>query len=81
MTSTLSAPAATRPEPTGPDQLALIEDGTADLISYGGLFLANPDLPARLAVGGPFNVPDRATSFGGDHRGYTDYPTLTASAS
>lgn len=72
---------ATRPEPTGPDQLALIEDGTADLISYGGLFLANPDLPARLAVGGPFNVPDRATSFGGDHRGYTDYPTLTASAS
>ncbi|WP_437065246.1 hypothetical protein [Streptomyces sp. enrichment culture] len=31
---------------------------------------------ARLAVGGPFNTPDRATSFGGDHRGYTDYPAL-----
>jgi N-ethylmaleimide reductase len=39
--------------------------------------LANPDLPARLAVGGPFNTSDRARSFGGDHRGYTDYPTLT----
>ncbi|WP_433430547.1 hypothetical protein [Nonomuraea sp. CA-141351] len=64
-------------EPTGPDALGLIEDGTADLISYGALFLANPDLPARLAAGGPFNTPDRSTSFGGDHRGYTDYPTLT----
>jgi N-ethylmaleimide reductase len=63
-------------EPTAPDALDLIEDGTADLIAYGALFLANPDLPARLAAGGPFNTPDRATSFGGDHRGYTDYPTL-----
>ncbi|MFE4758185.1 alkene reductase [Streptomyces mirabilis] len=63
-------------EPTGPDALALIDDGTADLIAYGALFLANPDLPARLAQGGPFNTPDRATSFGGDHTGYTDYPTL-----
>ncbi|MFF3941010.1 alkene reductase [Streptomyces phaeofaciens] len=63
-------------EPTGPDALDLIEDGTADLIAYGALFIANPDLPARLATGVPFNTPDRATSFGGDHRGYTDYPTL-----
>ncbi|MGY0055711.1 alkene reductase [Streptomyces sp. LZ34] len=63
-------------EPTGPEELQLIEDGTADLIAYGGLFLANPDLPKRLAAGGPFNIPDRATSFGGDHTGYTDYPTL-----
>lgn len=63
-------------EPTGPDALNLIEDGTADLIAYGALFLANPDLPARLAAGGPFNTPDSATFYGGDHRGYTDYPTL-----
>jgi N-ethylmaleimide reductase len=62
--------------PTGPEELQLIEDGTADLIAYGGLFLANPDLPTRLQQGGPFNTPDRATSFGGDHRGFTDYPTL-----
>ncbi|MEU7866911.1 alkene reductase [Dactylosporangium sp. NPDC049140] len=66
----------THPAPTGPDALALIEDGTADLISYGALFLANPDLPARLAGGGPFNTPDRTGFFGGDHRGYTDYPPL-----
>ncbi len=62
--------------PTGPDALGLIEDGTADLIAFGALFLANPDLPARLAAGGPYNTPDPATFYGGDHRGYTDYPAL-----
>ncbi|WP_405648236.1 alkene reductase [Streptomyces uncialis] len=61
---------------THADETALIEDGTADMIAFGGLFLANPDLPARLAAGGPFNSPDPATFYGGDHRGYTDYPTL-----
>lgn len=63
-------------EPTGPDALPLIEDGTADLVAYGALFLANPDLPARLALGGPYNTPDMSMSFGGDHTGYTDYPSL-----
>ena len=62
--------------PTGPEALTLIEDGTADVLAYGALFLANPDLPARLRAGGPFNTPDPATFFGGDHRGYTDYPAL-----
>ncbi|MEU7296279.1 alkene reductase [Streptomyces exfoliatus] len=62
--------------PTGADALTLVEDGTADLVAYGALFLANPDLPARLKAGGPYNTPDPATFFGGDHRGYTDYPAL-----
>ncbi|WP_175411025.1 alkene reductase [Streptomyces sp. TRM64462] len=62
--------------PTGADELALIEDGTADMLAFGVLFLANPDLPARLAAGGPYNTPDPAAFYGGDHRGYTDYPTL-----
>ncbi|MFJ9342239.1 alkene reductase [Streptomyces sp. NPDC101733] len=66
----------TYPEVTGPEALKLIEDGSADMIAYGALFLANPDLPARLAAGGPFNTPDPGTFYGGDHRGYTDYPTL-----
>ncbi|MFF3432218.1 alkene reductase [Streptomyces sp. NPDC002602] len=68
----------THPDPTGPDALRLIEDGSADMLAYGALFLANPDLPRRLASGGPFNTPDPATFYGGDHHGYTDYPTLTA---
>ncbi|GGQ48244.1 alkene reductase [Couchioplanes azureus] len=66
----------THPAPTGPEALELIEDGTADVIAFGALFLANPDLPARLAAGGPFNTPDPASFFGGDHHGYTDYPAL-----
>ncbi|WP_045741931.1 alkene reductase [Actinoplanes rectilineatus] len=63
--------------PTGPQELALIEDGTADIIAFGAMFLANPDLPARLAAGGPFNAPDFSAAFGGDHRGYIDYPALS----
>jgi N-ethylmaleimide reductase len=64
--------------PTGPEELALVEDGTADLIAFGRLFLANPDLPHRLARGGPFNAADEATFYGGDAAGYTDYPSLSA---
>jgi N-ethylmaleimide reductase len=55
---------------------AAIEDGTADMVSFAALFLANPDLPERLRRGGPFNPPDRKTFYGGDARGYTDYPAL-----
>ncbi|MGV4985216.1 alkene reductase [Streptomyces sp. NRAIS4] len=62
--------------PTGPESLALVEDGTADLIAYGRLFLANPDLPARLKSGGPFNTANPATFYGGGAGGYTDYPAL-----
>ncbi|MBT2233685.1 alkene reductase [Nonomuraea sp. NEAU-A123] len=67
----------THPAPTGSEALELVEDGTADMIAFGALFLANPDLPARLAAGGPYNAPDPVAFFGGDHRGYTDYPVLT----
>ncbi|MEV7469110.1 alkene reductase [Streptomyces kronopolitis] len=68
----------TYPDVTGPDALGLIEDGSADMVAFGSLFLANPDLPRRLASGGPFNAADKATFYGGDHRGYTDYPALPA---
>ncbi|WP_424211204.1 alkene reductase [Streptomyces sp. BI20] len=63
-------------EPTGAAALGLVADGSADLLAYGALFIANPDLPARLATDGPFNAPDPKSFFGGDHRGYTDYPAL-----
>ncbi|WP_447003248.1 alkene reductase [Saccharothrix isguenensis] len=61
---------------TGPEHLALLDDGTADALSFGALFLANPDLPARLANGGPFNTPDPSTFYGGSEQGYIDYPAL-----
>lgn len=55
---------------------AAIEQGEADLVAFGVPFLANPDLPARLRLGAALNTPVRATFYGGDARGYTDYPTL-----
>ena len=48
----------------------------ADLVSFGVLFLANPDLPARFAKGATLNTPDQATFYGGNEKGYTDYPFL-----
>jgi N-ethylmaleimide reductase len=48
----------------------------ADLISFGRLFIANPDLVERLRTGAPLNVPNRETFFGGGAAGYTDYPFL-----
>ncbi len=55
---------------------AVLRDGTADLVSFATLFLANPDLPERFRRGGPFNAPDRKTFYGGAAAGYTDYPPL-----
>jgi N-ethylmaleimide reductase len=49
----------------------------ADLIAFGRLYIANPDLVERLRLGTRLNVPDRATFFGGGAAGYTDYPALT----
>jgi N-ethylmaleimide reductase len=50
----------------------------ADLIAFGKLFLANPDLVERLKRNAPLNAPDKATFYGGGAEGYTDYPTLEA---
>jgi N-ethylmaleimide reductase len=57
---------------------AALARGDADLVSFAASFLANPDLPTRLAQNAPLNAPDPATFYGGDHRGYTDYPALDA---
>lgn len=61
---------------TNREELNLIEDGTADVLTFARAFLANPDLPRRLREDRPLNVPDPATFYGGNHRGYTDYPVL-----
>jgi N-ethylmaleimide reductase len=60
----------------GKADLEYIESGVADLVSFGQLFIANPDLVARLKSDGPFNTADGSTFYGGDEKGYTDYPTL-----
>jgi len=53
---------------------AIIEAGNADLIAFGRDFIANPDLPERFRRGVALNPYDRSTFYGGDARGYTDYP-------
>lgn len=55
----------------------VVEDGYTDLVAYGRLFLANPDLPRRFQLGAPLNEYDRETFYTPDPIvGYTDYPFL-----
>ena len=69
-----SAPGPT----TSPRPTRLLEAGLVDAAAFGRAFIANPDLPRRLAEGLPLN-PQRPESFyGGDAEGYTDYPAYGA---
>ncbi|WP_434771591.1 alkene reductase [Pseudomonas entomophila] len=54
--------------------LRVIEAGWGDLIAFGRPFIANPDLPARIAHQWPLNALDASTMYGGTEVGYTDYP-------
>jgi N-ethylmaleimide reductase len=56
---------------------AELQRGIARMISYGTLFLANPDLPRRFELNAELNQADRATMYGGKDQGYIDYPFLT----
>ena len=55
---------------------AAIEEGVADLISFGAPFLANPDLPERFRRHTFLNHEDPATFYAAEEKGYTDYPVL-----
>ncbi|WP_433331446.1 alkene reductase [Spirillospora sp. CA-294931] len=54
----------------------VVASGLADLFSFGRLFIANPDLPARFAGGVPLSTHDPALVYGGGAEGYVDYPSL-----
>jgi 2,4-dienoyl-CoA reductase-like NADH-dependent reductase (Old Yellow Enzyme family) len=56
----------------------VIQDGEADAVAFGQLFVANPDLPARFANNAPLNMPDPSTYFTPGPHGYIDYPALSA---
>jgi N-ethylmaleimide reductase len=60
------------------DGRAFVAEGWADAIAYGRYFISNPDLPARIAKGAALTPYHRPTFYGGDAKGYTDYPTLEA---
>jgi N-ethylmaleimide reductase len=52
----------------------LLDAGWIDAAAFGRTFIANPDLPRRLAEGLPLNPPRPESFYGGDAEGYTDYP-------
>ena len=53
-----------------------IVEGQADLVAFGVPYLANPDLVERYRNNAPLNEPDMDTFYGGNEKGYTDYPFL-----
>jgi 2,4-dienoyl-CoA reductase-like NADH-dependent reductase (Old Yellow Enzyme family) len=55
---------------------AWLASGKADAVAFGVPFIANPDLPARLAKDAPLNEPRPETFYGKGAVGYLDYPTL-----
>ncbi|BAM92318.1 NADH-dependent flavin oxidoreductase [Bradyrhizobium oligotrophicum S58] len=59
---------------TGEPAEAAIKGGHADAIAFGRYFISNPDLPQRLAHGWPLTPYHRPTFYGGEDKGYTDYP-------
>lgn len=66
---------------------AALTDGHADLVSFGSMFVANPDLPERFRLNAPLNTPDPETFYApscndsvedcGFAKGYIDYPRLS----
>ena len=67
--------AAHRPEGSDLEKAErLLGAGLIDAAAFGRAFIANPDLPRRLADGLPLNPPRPETFYGGHAEGYTDYP-------
>ncbi|QLG89490.1 alkene reductase [Chitinibacter bivalviorum] len=56
----------------------VIAAGYADLVAFGRPFVANPDLVARLTRGEPLAALNPTQLFGGDERGYIDYPSYSS---
>lgn len=54
----------------------VIQNRQADLVAFGRLFIANPDLPERFREAAALNTPDPDRFYGGGLEGYVDYPTL-----
>ena len=62
---------------TPEDAKKAIESNDVDAVAFGRIFIANPDLPKRIKINAPLNPYDRATFYGGNEKGYTDYPALS----
>ncbi|WP_282342880.1 alkene reductase [Pseudomonas sp. PS02288] len=54
----------------------VLESGLADAVTFGTLFISNPDLPERFRQGAPLATPDASKFYSGAEEGYTDYPLM-----
>ncbi len=55
----------------------LLATGAADLVAFGQAFIANPDLPERIARDVPLAAADPATYYTPGAHGYVDYSPAT----
>jgi len=53
-----------------------LSENKSDLVAFGVPFISNPDFPQRLLENAELTQADQSTFYGGDEKGYTDYPTL-----
>lgn len=58
------------------DAAEAISRGRADLVSFGRPFIGNPDLVERFRAGATLVNAPKECWYGGDHRGYSDWPAL-----
>jgi 2,4-dienoyl-CoA reductase-like NADH-dependent reductase (Old Yellow Enzyme family) len=58
----------------------VVASGEADAVAFGKLFIANPDLPRRLAMNAPLNPWNAQTFYSQGPEGYVDYPALAEAA-
>ena len=58
------------------EALDMVASGKADLVAFGRLFIANPDLVRRLRMDAGFNELRADKLYGGGAEGYVDYPAL-----
>jgi N-ethylmaleimide reductase len=63
---------------TGESAENSLSNEESDFIAFGSSFIANPDLPQRIKQGVQLSVADPDTFYGGDAKGYTDYPRLAS---
>ncbi len=57
-----------------PGAAKAVAGGDAEAVAFGRWFISNPDLPERVRRGVDLTPYNRDTFYGGDAKGYTDYP-------
>ena len=53
-----------------------LESEKSDFIAFGMPFISNPDLPERIKAGANLAEADQGTLYGGNEKGYADYPKM-----